>query len=134
MELVIDANILFSALIKDGVTVEILFNENLKLFAPEFLFKEFKKYEKVITEKTSRTQKELDKILMITKELIVIQSKEEYQHLLKKAKNISPDHKDAPYFALALKLNCPIWSNDKKLKEQNKVKVHSTHELLKILH
>ena len=37
------------------------------------------------------------------------------------------------YFALALKLNCAIWSNDKKLKEQNKIQVCSTHELSKII-
>ena len=36
------------------------------------------------------------------------------------------------YFALALKLNCGIWSNDKKLKNQDKVKVYSTEDLLKI--
>ena len=35
------------------------------------------------------------------------------------------------YFALALKLNCPIWSEDKALKKQSKVKVYSTSELLK---
>ena len=39
--------------------------------------------------------------------------------------------KDVLYFALALKLKCGIWSNDKKLKEQNKVKVYCTGELLK---
>ena len=38
------------------------------------------------------------------------------------------------YFALELKLNWGIWSNDKKLKEQNKVKVYSTEDLLKKTH
>jgi len=44
----------------------------------------------------------------------------------------TPDPDDMAYFALALKLNCAIWSNDKKLKEQDKVKVYNTHELSKI--
>lgn len=34
------------------------------------------------------------------------------------------------YFALAMELGCGIWSNDKKLKEQEIVKVWSNKELL----
>jgi len=41
MELVIDANILMSALIAiEGVTFDIIFNDRVKLFAPEFLLDE----------------------------------------------------------------------------------------------
>ncbi|MBI2152065.1 hypothetical protein HYU21_05030 [Candidatus Woesearchaeota archaeon] len=36
------------------------------------------------------------------------------------------------YFALALKLNCALWSNDKKLREQSEVKVYNTYELVKL--
>ena len=46
---------------------------------------------------------------------------------------ISPDEKDTAYFALALKLKCAIWSNDKKLKEQDKVTVYNTGELMKLI-
>ncbi len=46
------------------------------------------------------------------------------------AKSICPDPDDIQYFALALKLGCPIWSNDKALKEQNTVEVISTGELI----
>lgn len=42
MDLVIDSNVLFAALIKKGVTSELLFKHTL--FAPEFIFEEFKKY------------------------------------------------------------------------------------------
>jgi predicted nucleic acid-binding protein len=48
------------------------------------------------------------------------------------AEKISPDINDMEYFALALKLNCAIWTNDKKLKTQIKIKIYSTEELLKI--
>jgi predicted nucleic acid-binding protein len=50
-----------------------------------------------------------------------------------KARRISPDPDDVQYFALALKLDASIWSNDKNLKNQNIVKVFSTDELVKIL-
>ena len=33
------------------------------------------------------------------------------------------------YFALALKLNCGLWSNDKELKKQSKVKILNTNEV-----
>ncbi|MFH1211857.1 MAG: PIN domain-containing protein [Candidatus Woesearchaeota archaeon] len=48
MELVIDANILFAALIKDSTTSDLLFKNTL--YAPEFILEEFKKYkEELIT-------------------------------------------------------------------------------------
>lgn len=52
---------------------------------------------------------------------------------MKKAKLLSPDPNDCPYFALALKLGCPIWSNDKRLKTQYNVKVYSTEDLVGLI-
>ena len=46
------------------------------------------------------------------------------------AEAICPDRSDIPFFALAMKMRIPIWSNDKKLKEQSEVVVYSTAELL----
>lgn len=44
MKLVVDANILFSCLIKEGKTIELFLNPFLKLYAPEFILREFEKY------------------------------------------------------------------------------------------
>ena len=129
LELIIDANILFSALIKDGITAEILFDERLSLYAPEFLIDEFLKYKQLILSKTKRTRSQIMELLGILRNIIKVVPKEEYLPFFGKADKISPDRNDAPYFALALKLNCGIWSNDKKLKEQDEVEVHSTAEL-----
>ena len=52
---------------------------------------------------------------------------------MEEADLITPDPDDVMYFALALKLNCSIWSNDKKLKHQDKIKVYFTEELVKEL-
>jgi predicted nucleic acid-binding protein len=57
---------------------------------------------------------------------------EEIESFIPIAKEICPDPKDVDYFALALKLNCGIWSNDKVLKQQNKVQIYSTAEIMKI--
>ena len=129
MDLVIDANILFSALIKDSTTADLLFEKSLRLFSPEFIVDEFLKYEGLLLNKTSREKQSFIQILHILQDVVIVIPKEEYSKFIKEAEEISPDEKDILYFALALKLRCGIWSNDKKLKEQNKVKVYSTREL-----
>jgi len=133
MILVIDANILFSALIKDSINAKLIFEEDFKLYTSEFIIEEFLKYEDIILKKTSRTREDYIKRMSMLKEIITVIPKEEYSEFMKEAESFSPDEKDIPYFALALKLKCPLWSNDSKLKNQDKVKVYSTKDLLKKL-
>ena len=54
----------------------------------------------------------------------------EFEAFISKAEKICPDPKDIEYFALALKLDYAIWTNDKELKKQDFVKIISTSELL----
>ena len=57
--------------------------------------------------------------------------KEEYVSCLNRALEIAPHEEDAPYLALAMHLNIPIWSNDSGIKNQTIIKVLSTNELIK---
>jgi len=50
MNIVIDANALFSILIKKGKSAEILINPSFKFYAPEFILEEAMKYAKEISE------------------------------------------------------------------------------------
>jgi predicted nucleic acid-binding protein len=134
MILVIDANVLFAALIKNSLTAELIFSEDLSLYACEFIIDEFLKYEEIILKKTHRKREQFITIMHQLKEIITIVPQEEYSRFMAEAEKISPDKKDVLYFALALKLKSAIWSNDKKLKEQNKVKVYSTDEVMKQVH
>ena len=77
MEVVIDANILFSILIKTGKAEEILFDDDLTVYAPEFIFEEFSKYKKVVIEKTKRAE-DYNRFLKIVFKYIKIISMEEY--------------------------------------------------------
>jgi predicted nucleic acid-binding protein len=132
MKLIVDANILFSALIKDGLTAELLISDKLQLFAPEFLFTEYTKYKDLILRKTHRNEEEFNNFLEILKDQIFIVPKKEIMPFMDEADKISPDPKDTVYFALAIALKSNIWSNDKKLKQsQTKINVFSTEELLK---
>ena len=78
MDFVLDANILFSVLIKEGDTAELLMKEDFHLFSPEFLFEEFYKYRDLILGKTKRTESEFNEILDILKSLITIIPKEDF--------------------------------------------------------
>ena len=133
MDFVIDSNILFAVLIKDSVTAEIIFNERIDLFAPEFIFREFLKYKQEILDKTKRSSEEFNEIFRYLQELIIIIPREEFEQFLEMAEKITPDPNDVQYLALALKLNIPIWSNDKKLKNQDKIKIVSTEEIIKLI-
>ena len=131
MKLVVDSNILFAPLIKEGSNAELLFSDKLHLFAPEFLFTEFAKYEDLILKKTHRSSKEFNQFLDLLKEQITIIPKKETSPFIDKAEKISPDPKDIVYLALAFALKANIWSNDKKLKKgQEEITVFSTEELV----
>jgi len=131
MDLVIDANILFSVLIKSGKTEELLFEEDLHIFAPEFIFEEFEKYKDLILDKTERSREEFDELMIILKKKIKTIPNEETNKFIIEAEKICPDEKDVDYFALALKMRCPLWSNDKELKSKQKVVIiYSTEELV----
>ena len=132
MDLVIDANVLFSALIKDSFAYNLLFSGSFHLFTPEYIFTELEKHKEELLKKTERTDEDFFRLLETLKRRIVIVPLEELASYVEEAEKLTPDPDDMAYFALALKLNCAIWSNDKKLKEQDKIKVYNTHELNKI--
>jgi predicted nucleic acid-binding protein len=130
--LVIDSNILFAALIKVGSTSDLLFSDKFRFYAPQFIFEEFEQYKELLISKTKRSDHDFNKLIGLFKRRITIIPKKEVDPFIDKAKEISPDIKDVPYVALALKLNAAIWSNDKDLKEKlNVVKVYSTEEVMK---
>jgi len=135
MELVVDANILISGLIKDGITRELMLNNDLDLYTSEFIFYELFKHIKEIAKKADMTVNEFSdmaEIIVVESNLKTI-SKDEVRSFIDTANKISPDIDDALYFSVALKLNCAIWSNDKDLKNQDFVKIYSTSELVNLL-
>ena len=133
MKLVVDANVLFAVVIKQGKTTELIFSDNFELFAPEFIFEELEKHRDMLVAKSRRTSEEFDTFISIMAGRIKIVSADEFSSFMNKAKSVCPDPNDVQYFALALKLDCAIWSNEKLLKKQSKIKVFSTSDLIKEL-
>jgi predicted nucleic acid-binding protein len=94
---------------------------------------EINKYKDEILSKSGLSSAEFELVLTMIGSRIEFIPKSEFEKFIPEAGQISPDPNDSEYFALALKYVCAIWSNDKRLKEQEKVKVYSTKEVLEIV-
>jgi len=132
MDLVVDANIFFSTLIKSGETERLFFVDNLHLYSPEFLMEEMDKYRTILLIKTHRTELEFVRFIQVLNNRIQYVPLEEIKPMMSLAREISPDPNDSAYFALALKINASIWTNDKRLKKQDQVRIYSTSELINL--
>lgn len=135
MILVVDANILFAALIKARGTRSVLLFSDNNFYTPEHSIQEFKKHLPTLQKKMGLPEKEIIELLekLVEESETKIIPFEEFKYCESQAKEISPDPDDVAYIALALHLGCPLWSNDKALKKQTTIKVYSTQELVQRL-
>jgi len=131
MKIVIDANELFSLLIRGSKdSRDILFSNKIELIAPEFIFVEFLNNKDEILSKTHRSNEEFLEVFSIFQDKIKLVAQQEFENFINEACNLFPEHtKDNAYLALALKYSCPIWSEEKLLKRQDKIKVFNSKEL-----
>lgn len=135
MKLVVDTNIIFSALIKDSLTRKILTHLDAELYSIEFSEQEIKKYKAEIFQKAGMSEIELDFLLEKLKERLCNIDNTvvalEMQKALEIMKEIDP--KDSPFLAAALATNSDIWSDDKHFEKQNLVKIWKTKDLVKLI-
>ena len=130
MDLIADTNIVIAALIRPGTTRALLFSSQIALYSPSYLSEELKAHEKEILEKSGLDSESYGKAMGLVLSNIAIASLPEYSEFETRAKEISPDADDWPFFALSLKLGCAIWSNDKMLKKQAVCPVCDTADLI----
>lgn len=133
---VIDTNILISALIKDdSVTARIIKSGIFEIYYPEDGMFELEKYRDYIIKKRKKAlqKKSFDYALSFLLESIIVIPSSLYEDKIREAYEIMRDidEKDTPFLALALKLQCPIWSNDGDFEEQNLVEVYKTSYILR---
>ncbi len=133
LELVVDANVLFSALIRQGKSEELLCRTDIIACAPEFLLDELESHLQTILAKTDRGAEEFSIVLSVLKRRVNFVKAKEFEAFKPAALAALNDADDAPYLALALFLGAPVWSNDKQMKKQSLVNVFSTAELLELL-
>lgn len=137
MYLVVDTNIVFSALLSKAKTFDIFIANALlnkyKLIAPEFLFLEIGKHFDEILERSKLSSEDLSEVFKFIKTQIEFIPFNEFNKFLPEAETVSPHYKDVQYFALALSYHCTLWSNESAFKNQHKIKVYSTYDMLKEL-
>ncbi len=131
MLLVADANVLFKILIGRGNVTNLFFLDNLRIIAPEFLFKELAKNKAEILKKSKLPEKDFDIFTsLLMKRIDIIPSEEVSDKSKEKAKLLAPHIKDEAYFAVALDLKASIWSDEKAFKKQSSIKIYNTSELM----
>ncbi len=134
MLLVVDANVVISALLSSaGKSRALLVRSEFDLHSPKILLDELGEHQTEILEKSGLSDLEFGIALSQIFTNIGLSPASEYGKFMETAVQISPDIDDAHYLALALHLDCPVWSNDKRLKKQHVVTVYSTHELVRML-
>ena len=135
MRLIVDANILFAALIKESTARWLIFHLDAELIAPEFILEEIEKHKEEILKKSKLDEKELTSILEKLKERIVLLSDEVTITKLDEAFSLMKDidENDCLFLAAALVTHSGIWSDDAHFKKQSKVKVWTTKELVQFL-
>jgi predicted nucleic acid-binding protein len=135
MKLVLDSNIIFSALIKKSKTRDIILSDFFELYAPEYIFNEIIKHKELLLRKSKLDQGDFDALLLLLQKHIHLVTKEKYDKKMAIAEDIlgNIDITDSPFLALALAFNCSIWSNDGHFQQQNKVVVYTTKDLMKTI-
>lgn len=131
MKLVLDSNIIFSALIKKSKTRDIILSDLFELYGPEYIFSEITKHKELLLKKSKLDRGDFDALLLLLQKHIHLISKDEYNEKMAIAEDIlrNIDITDSPFLALAMALNCSIWSNDGHFKQQDKVVVYTTKDL-----
>lgn len=143
MKLVVDTNIVFSALINpNSIIGSVLLNYNdfIDFFSLSLIVAEIDKYHEKLKKYSKLESDELNEIksyiinsiTIINEEYINIKSWEKAYNLIQ---NIDED--DTPFLALSIDLNCLLWTGDLKLiKGISKIKPKltlSTDELIKMI-
>jgi len=121
--LVVNSNILFSYFMLSQKIRNLILNSKVTLYTPDWAIHELNKYfdnkiaKRVEEKRISREEIELI-VLDLMQRLIVVPRAlyiDRWDNAMKIAEQF--DVKDAPFIALALKLNIPIWTGDKKMIE-----------------
>ena len=136
MKLVVDTNIILSAMIKDSTIRKIIVESDIDFFTPDFTFDEINRHLNYICKKNSLNRKINLKILAVLSKYINVVDFGFYAHKITEARKLigKIDEKDIPFLALALSFeNDGIWTNDKHFLKQKKMKIWGTKEILKRL-
>ncbi|MGC1205590.1 MAG: PIN domain-containing protein [Flavobacteriaceae bacterium] len=121
MKIVVDTNIIFSGLLSPNGTIsDLLLNSSniFDFYSPTYLLDKLENHKKKLLKISGLSEKELDFLqrnLFKKVDLIDLESIREstWEKAIELTKNV--DEFDAPFIALALEMDSPLWTGDKKL-------------------
>ena len=121
MKIIVDTNIIFSGLLSPNGTIsDLLLNSSntFDFYSPTYLLDELENHKKKLLKISGLSEKELDFLqrnLFKKVDLIDLESIREitWEKAIELTKNV--DEFDAPFIALALEMDSPLWTGDKKL-------------------
>jgi len=140
--LVVDTNIIFSGILSpEGTISDLLLNstDSFTFYAPSAIIDELDKHHKKLVKISGLSDSEIQflrRMLLRKIELIDLESirSTTWENALELTGNV--DEFDAPFIALSLELEAPLWTGDKKLIKGLKTKgiewILDTNQIIKI--
>ena len=132
MKLVIDANVVISALIADSKTRELIVSLEPDLITPAFVHEEIKNYEDLIVEKSGMNPDRVAQFIELLFQYIEVVSAEDFYPAIESADEAigDTDPDDVLYLACAIACDAAIWSDDSDFDEQDVVETYSTSNVI----
>lgn len=132
MKLVIDANVVISALIANSKTRELIVTLEPDLLTPAFVHDEVENYEDLIVEKSGMEPDRVAQFIDLLFQYIQNVPADDFYPTIETAEaaigDTDPD--DVLYLACAIAMDAAIWSDDSDFDEQNLVGKHSTSDVI----
>lgn len=132
MKLVVDANVIISALVSDSKSRELIVTLEPELLTPEIVHDEIGRHRELIVEKSGMDDDRVEQFLELLFRYIETVSVADFHGEIDKAEeaiaDIDPD--DVLYVACALACEAAIWSDDSDFEEQSLVEVYPTVQVV----
>jgi len=136
MRLVVDTNRIIAALVKDSISRKIMLSDKIDFLTIEITKQEIEEHRQELLYKTRLTGEQLNLVLSLLFSRILVASDIVVKSKMDEAKRIMDtiDPDDTPFVALAMAVeNDGIWSDDKHFKQQNKIRIWETQDLLTLI-
>ena len=132
MKLVVDANVVISALIADGNTRELIVTLEPELLTPAFVHDEIENYEEMIAEKAGMEPDRVAQFIDLLFRYIDIVPAADFHPAIERADEAigDTDPDDVLYLACAIASDAAIWSDDSDFDQQYLVETYSTSEVI----
>jgi len=132
MKLVIDANVVISALIADSKTRELIVTVEPHLLTPAFVYDEIENYEELIVEKSGMEPDRVEQFIDLLFQYIEVVPADDFYPAIDQADEAigDTDPDDVLYLACAIASDAAVWSDDSDFDEQDLVETYSTGEII----